>query len=56
MALGLGFGCGPRPIAKTKINSEFNSVRFGIEINKLFKMFDTQKCLGLKISDFFQNY
>ena len=37
----------PRP--KTKINLgldlEFNSIHFGIEI---LKIFDTQKCLGLK--------
>ncbi len=33
LQLGLGTGCGP----KTKINSEFNSLHFGIEINKLLK-------------------
>jgi hypothetical protein len=31
--LGLGPGCEPKP--KTKVNSEFNSLHFGIEINKL---------------------
>ena len=36
--LGLGPGCGPKP--KTKINSEFNSIHFGIEMNKLKKIFE----------------
>jgi hypothetical protein len=47
---GLGPGCGPKP--KPKTNSEFNSIHFGKEINRCL---DTQKCLGLKISEFFQN-
>jgi len=51
--LGLGTGCEPK--SKTKFNSEFNSIHFGIEINKhLLLIFDTQKCLGLRISDFFE--
>ena len=33
--LGLGPGCETKP--KTKINSEFNSIHFGIEINKRLK-------------------
>ena len=33
--LGLGPGCEPKPKPKTEINSEFNSIHFGIEINKL---------------------
>ncbi len=32
---GLDPGCEPKP--KTKINSEFNSIHFGIEINKRLK-------------------
>ncbi len=30
---GFGLGCGLKP--KIKINSEFNSIHFGIEINNL---------------------
>ena len=33
MSLGLGPGCEPKPQPKTKINSEFNYINFGIEIN-----------------------
>ncbi len=44
--LGLGPGCGPKP--KTKINSEVNSRHFGIEIKKIFKIFDNQKMFGSK--------
>ena len=28
--LGLGSGCGPEPKPKAKIDSEFNSIHFGI--------------------------
>ncbi len=35
MKLVLGPGFGPK--TKTKINSEFNSIHFGIEINKHLK-------------------
>ena len=34
---GLGPGCGPKP--RIKINSEFHSIHFGIEINKPLKLF-----------------
>ncbi len=33
--LELDPGCEPKPKPKTKINSEFYSIHFGIEINKL---------------------
>ena len=45
--LGLGLGCGPRP----KKDSEYDSIHFGIEIDKMFTIVGTQKMLGLKISD-----
>jgi hypothetical protein len=35
--LGVGPGCGPKPKPKTEINSEFNSIHFGIEISRLLK-------------------
>ena len=55
--LGLGPGCEPKSKPKTKINSEFNSIHFCVDINKIIKnkIFETQKCQGLKMSDFFQN-
>jgi len=53
--LVLGPGCGPKTKPETKINSEFNSIHFGIEINKHFK-FLTPKNVWLKISDFSKNF
>ena len=51
----------PRPKPKTKINFfldlEFNSIHFGINkrLNQqTFKIVDDQKCLGLKVFDFFK--
>ena len=39
----MGPGCGPR--SKPKINSEFNSTHFGIEIIKRLKLvFGSKKC------------
>ncbi len=32
----------------------FGKLHFGIEINKCLKIFETQKFLGLKMSDFFE--
>ena len=43
--LGLGPRCGPKPKAKTKINSEFNSKHFGIEINKRLKFLTPKNVL-----------
>ena len=37
---------------KTKINSEFNFIHFGIKINKRLKLSTLEICLGLEISDF----
>ena len=44
--LGLGPGCGPKP--KPKINSEFNSIHFGIEINKCLKFLTPKNFWVLK--------
>ena len=51
--LCLGPGCGPKP--KPKINSEFNSIHFGVEINKSLKFLRAKKFLGPKICDKFEN-
>ncbi len=44
---------------KPKLYLKFDSIHFGINtftiFDKTFRIFDTQKCLGLKISDFFEN-
>ena len=48
--LGLGPGCGPKP--KPKINSEFNSIHFGIEINKCLKFLTPKNFLVLKFLTF----
>ena len=40
--MGMGPGC------KTKINSEFNSIHYGIEIQQTFKILNAHKFLGLK--------
>ena len=37
-SMGMGPGCEPKPNPKTKINSEFNSVHFGIEVKKRLKL------------------
>jgi len=44
--LGLGPGCGPKP--KPKINSEFNSMHFGVEINKRLKFLTPKNFWVLK--------
>ena len=36
--LGLGPGCESKPKTKTQINLKFNSIHFGIEINKRLKL------------------
>ena len=44
--LGLGLGCEPK--SKTKINSEFNSIKFWYRNQQKFKILKTQKFFGLK--------
>jgi hypothetical protein len=48
--LGLGLGSDPRPKPKTQRDpdSEFDSIHFGIEINKCLEFLTLKKILGLK--------
>jgi len=47
-------GCGPEPKSKTKINSEFSCLHFGIEINKLLKFLTPKNVWVLKFLNFFK--
>jgi hypothetical protein len=46
--LGFGSGSRPKPI-NLGLDSEFNSIHFGIEINKCLKFLRPKKFLGPKI-------
>ena len=50
--LGLGPGCELKPKPQTKINSEFNSIHFGIEINKRLKFLTPKNVRGYKFLTF----